>query len=795
MFISLMSPSRQAVYGQATSKEATLNAQAAHSTASTINNLSADSLGADNLATDNLGIDNLGVPEKAVSSLLKDAGTSKDIKETINPLNNVSYLYEDKKEINNIVILIRFKGEEEFMTEEKSLLLNNVYNYFADEDNNAFSDLGSISLKSYINDLTYGKINVETSIYPMNSENNITYISLEAPNTREYYEKFYAGSSIEKEFIAWAFSQVKDQINLEAEELDKDNNGEIDAITFLVNGATTSNNMLWPHQTTFSGNENLKGKKLGSYNLINVGNQEVNMFNKQMLKVVIHEFLHILNYPDLYRYYSYGSPVGEWDIMGDSVGYGQLPLVYTRNYYGNLNLNIKEISQDGVYTLKNSQSTNKNDVIAYKIKSPLSEDEYFMLEFRKQAGNWDSYLPGSGLIVYRINEAVDAWLGNRNGYPDHIYIFRPNEIGIKQAGGYIYGAYLSKEAERTKIDNLFFSDGRASGIVISEVGSAEGDTISFKVSFPKEKETINLESLVGINRYDTAAKISKKNIISSDTAILVNGYSKVDGLTVSPIAGYLKAPILLVHKDKVPKETYDELIRLGVKNIIIAGGEGVVGKNIEKELAKIGVKNIQRLAGKNRYETSLRIAEYIDKNLYDVEKAVFGNGLAEADIISIAPISTREKMPIILTRKDYIDEETYNWLSKEDIQNAYIIGGTGILSESLVNKLNNIVELDIRNNRLGGKDRYQTNGLIIEEFYQEGINKLYVTKGLELIDALSISSVAGINNGAVLITQNKLSPKQEEILYKFKILEIEQIGGGISHNILNQIIEILEYHI
>ncbi len=839
MFVSLLSPSGQAAgvhathnnavygqatltfnegaYGQAAQNQATQN-QALNSIPSIINNLNADSLESGNLESGNLGIDNLVVPEKAVSTLLKDSEESTGAKETTNPFNNINYFKEEKKEINNIVVLIRFKGEEEFMTEEKSLLLDSTYNYFADEDNNAFSDLGSISLKSYINDLTYGKINVETSIYPRASENpigpenpvnpeNTTYISLEAPYTREYYENYYAGSSIEREFIAWAFNQVKDQVNLEAVDLDKDNNGEIDAITFIVNGVTTSQNMLWPHQTTFTGDANIKGKRLGSYNLINVGNQEVNIFNKKMLRVVIHEFLHVLNYPDLYRYYSYGSPVGEWDIMGNSVGYGQLPLVYTRNQYGNLNLNIKEITEDGVYTLKNSQSTNKDDTIAFKIKSPLSQDEYFMVEFRKQSGNWDSFLPGSGLIVYRINEAVEAWSGNRYGYPDHIYIFRPNETGKNQAGGYIYGAFLSKESGRTTIgteeestsfipESLFFSNGQNSRIVISQIGSANGESISFKVIFPKEKKTIKpIGSTIGVNRFDTAAKISKKNITSSNTAILINGNSKVDGLTVSPIAGYLKAPILLVHKDKIPKETYDELIRLGVKNVIIAGGEGVVGKNIEKELTKIGVKNIQRLAGKNRYETSLRIAEYIDKNLYDVEKAVFGNGLAEADIISIAPISTREKMPIILTRKDNIDEGTYNWLAKEGIKNAYIIGGTGILSETLVNKLNKIVAADIKNNRLGGKDRYQTNGLIIEEFYQDGIDKLYLTKGLEIIDALSISSVAGMNNGAVLITQNKLSPKQEEILYKIKILEAEQIGGGISTNILNQIIEVLEYHI
>ena len=107
---------------------------------------------------------------------------------------------------------------------------------------------------------------------------------------------------------------------------------------------------------------------------------------------MVHEFLHVFNYPDLYRYYYRGTPVGEWDIMASSIGYGQFPLIYTRNLYSNLNINIREINADGTYTLKNSQSSNKDDVLAYKIKSPMSDKEYFMVEFRKKSGNWDSSL-------------------------------------------------------------------------------------------------------------------------------------------------------------------------------------------------------------------------------------------------------------------------------------------------------------------------------------------------------------------------------------------------------------------
>ncbi len=699
----------------------------------------------------------------------------------------------DNKTINNIVILIRFKGENEFINEDNINKLHDTYNMYQDLNFDNVADLESISLNSYISDLTYGKVKVNSSFYPI--ENN-KYFSIEAPETREYYEKNIAGSKEEANFIKWAFDSVKDKINIPANELDKDNDGEIDIVTFLCSGATTNSNMLWPHETRFIGDSSVNGKKLGTYNLINVGNNENNLFNKGNLKIAIHEFLHAFSYPDLYRYYRSGNPVGEWDVMANTDGFGQLPLVYSRNFYSNLNLNIQEINSDGVYKIKSSQSINKNDIIALKIKSPLSDKEYFMVEFRKNEGNWDSILPGSGLIVYRINDNVDAFYGNRNGYPDHIYVFRQDDINSTYAQGNTRTAFLSKESRRTSIgsnnlngefisNSLFFDNGKNSGIVISDIGSATGDEMSFKVTFHKEKNNINLTSIVGKDRYDTAAKLSISNFNFSNSVVLVNGLAIADGLAITPVATYLNAPILLVKKDNIPAETINEIKRLGAKKVIIAGGEGVVSKNVQSQLSKLGINNIVRLAGKNRYETSLEIAKYIDKNFYDVENIILANGYAEADAMSIAAISGRDKMPIILSEVQSLSSQTYNWLKSEKLNNAYIIGGTGVVSDKLLNNINSITSLDIRKNRLGGKDRFETNSLVINKFYSNEIDKVFISKGFELVDALSAAPIAALSNGPIVICGNDLTKEQKNIFASKTSNNIVQVGGGISQNATN----------
>lgn len=703
------------------------------------------------------------------------------------------------KIINNIVILIRFKDEKEFINEANFNKLYNTYNLYEDVNNDNISDKGSISLKSYVSDLTYGNVKVNSSFYPAESNN---YISLEAPQTRDYYEKYVAGSKEESIFIRWAFDAAKDKIKLSAKELDQNNDGEIDIVTFLCSGATTSNNMLWPHETKFIGDASINGKKLGTYNLINVGNNENNIFNKGNLKITIHEFLHGFSYPDLYRYYYRGNPVGEWDVMANTDGYGQLPLVYTRNFYSNLNLNIQEINSDGVYKLKSSQSSNKNDTLAYKIKSPLSDKEYFMVEFRKKEGNWDSSLPGSGLIVYRINDNVNPFQGNRDGYPDHIYVFRQGDINNIYAQGNTRTAFLSKESGRTSIgsnkisgdfisNSLFFDSGANSGIVISEVGSANGDEITFKVTFPRKKEDVKFSKIVGSDRYDTAAKFSKDNFNYADTVVLANGLALADGLAVTPLASYLKAPVLLVEKDSIPVQTIDEIRRIGAKKVIIAGGEAVVSNKIGSELNKIGIQSIKRLAGNNRYETSLEIAKFIDSNCYNIEDIVVSNGLTEADAMSIAAIAARKNMPIILSDSKEIGKITYDWLKTQKLRNSYIIGGETALSNNVLNQINSITSMDIRNNRLGGSNRYETNAIVIKKFKDTNLDRLYLSKGLTLVDALTAGPIAANNNGVIVICDNNLTENQKATLSDLNVKNVIEVGGGISVNAVNEIKKML----
>lgn len=296
-----------------------------------------------------------------------------------------------------------------------------------------------------------------------------------------------------------------------------------------------------------------------------------------------------------------------------------------------------------------------------------------------------------------------------------------------------------------------------------------------------------IEVKSGINRYATAVELSKSSFNSAETVVISNGYAIPDGLAATPIASYYKGPLLLVETSSIPSETQNEIKRLGAKNVIIVGGLTVVTQAVENQLRNIGITKITRLGGINRYETALQVAKYIDQNLYDVENLVIANGYGEADSMSIAPVSGRDKMPIILVESNSIPSNVNSWLKSEDLNTAYLIGGESVLSNNILNQINSMTRQDISSNRLGGANRYDTNAKVIERFFGNIIDKVYITEGLELADALTSGPVAAINNSPVIISEAQLTYAQKSLLKSKTSNSIVQVGGVVSRTAIEDL--------
>ncbi|NJB08437.1 cell surface protein, partial [Clostridioides difficile] len=92
----------------------------------------------------------------------------------------------------------------------------------------------------------------------------------------------------------------------------------------------------------------------------------------------------------------------------------------------------------------------------------------------------------------------------------------------------------------------------------------------------------------------------------------------------TPFAKAKGAPILLTESDKLDDRTEKEIKRLGAKDIYLIGGTAVLNKDIENKLKGNGL-NVERINGKDRYETSLILANKL-KDIKDIKEVAVVNG-------------------------------------------------------------------------------------------------------------------------------------------------------------------------
>jgi len=125
----------------------------------------------------------------------------------------------------------------------------------------------------------------------------------------------------------------------------------------------------------------------------------------------------------------------------------------------------------------------------------------------------------------------------------------------------------------------------------------------------KTNSSYKITRLAGSDRYDTAVKVGnevRKVTKKLDDSVLVDGTNFSDIITISSYASQKRIPILLTEPKKINPTTYEALYRWGINNVTIGGGYNSVSKSIED---KLNISKKERVAGKDRYETAVKISQ------------------------------------------------------------------------------------------------------------------------------------------------------------------------------------------
>ena len=206
---------------------------------------------------------------------------------------------------------------------------------------------------------------------------------------------------------------------------------------------------------------------------------------------------------------------------------------------------------------------------------------------------------------------------------------------------------------------------------------AIGDEVLAQVEELTGAEVVRLS---GDERYSTAAAVAQARFTAADvdTVYVASGLEFADSLAAGPLAGLGSDPILLTKPGDVPQATVAALQALDPEHVVVLGGPLAVDASVYAELATYA-DTIERVAGEDRYETAVRIADRIAPS----ETVFVASGELFPDALSGAALAGLREAPLLLTRPDHLSMVTATALQEREPQAVTIYGGPVAVAESV----------------------------------------------------------------------------------------------------------------
>lgn len=192
---------------------------------------------------------------------------------------------------------------------------------------------------------------------------------------------------------------------------------------------------------------------------------------------------------------------------------------------------------------------------------------------------------------------------------------------------------------------------------------------------------------------------------------------------------------------------------------------------------------VKRIYGADRYSTNMNI---VSNGWASADNVVIASGENYPDALCATPLAKAKSAPIIITDKNVLGKAQLDQLSKLKVKDAFIIGGTGVISKNVEIQLKAI---GINYIRLAGSNRYETSAKIAEQLTAD--NGVVVASGENFPDALSVAAIAATKGMPILLSsKDKLSDSIKEYLTK-KDIPVSYIIGGtgaIGINVENNLV-------
>lgn len=307
---------------------------------------------------------------------------------------------------------------------------------------------------------------------------------------------------------------------------------------------------------------------------------------------------------------------------------------------------------------------------------------------------------------------------------------------------------------------------------------------SYEVSF-KGLEFMNMYGhLWGLNIYDSSFTSSKsearvlKKFMDKNLKGKQMEFPKVYAFDKNSKEDTINIEVYVDAMDAIKNnaQSYDDIVKGAGRQNARLVLDWSKAKKVEDNQGNDSNEVVKRLAGDDRYETTIKISK---DNFKSADTVVLASGTNSADALAASSLATSKSAPILLTKRNEIGKNVFDEIKRLNANNVIVVGGKVSISEKVVSDLK---DKNITVKRLAGDNRYETSYEIAKELLKSNKAKeAIIVNGFKNVDALSVSSLATKENLPILLNDgNRLSKDIKNIVGDSNIKKMYIIGGRTS---------------
>lgn len=157
------------------------------------------------------------------------------------------------------------------------------------------------------------------------------------------------------------------------------------------------------------------------------------------------------------------------------------------------------------------------------------------------------------------------------------------------------------------------------------------------------------------------------------------------------------------------------------------------------------------------------------------------------DALAIGPVAAKTAIPVLITNKHKMPKEVKDFLEKQGVKKATIVGGEGTVSKRGMEEIGKYVD---KVDRVSGNDRIETSLKIAEKYFREP-KAAFVSNGWKNADALIGGYFAALEDGPIILSSER--DLRDDVLNFISKTDVKTYVLGGEGVINNHVYEVIDW--